>query len=266
MLGREKAAARVAIFLPVQDFAYWQQFKIAHYDDIMQHHRHQFNFWKPGIPRDTSINWPVFDCCVKEIWENTWVSIFPNIKASALSNLHHPKSTAPVQRGMKGDQFQRPWKPSAGELPGAGEEEATSSLLTWVVLWASEPLSKWPTFNLSLFSSCPPFCRSFHTCGPLMWEGTGFLLAGLFYSPGCSVSHRQWRRRSVKTPQAKSHLRNLKEKKLVTVVVRWAMTWQLGNHMGLLSSNRNISIEIKIIWTTKERKLNYGARCQARYN
>lgn len=181
MLGREKAVARAATVLPGQGFAYWQQFKIAHYDEIMQHHRHQFNFWNPGIPRDAFIDWSIFDRCIKEIWGNTWVSLVPNTKASALSNLHHPKNTAPVQQGMKGDQFQKPWKPSAGELPGGGEEEATSSLFTWVILGASESLAKWPTLNFSTFSSCPPFFGSFHTCRLLMWEGTGYLLSSLFY-------------------------------------------------------------------------------------
>lgn len=102
----------------------------------MQHQRHGFHFWKPSIPRDTFIDWSILDCCVEEIQGNTWVSIVPNIKGGALSNLNHPKSTAPVLWGVKGDQFQRPWKPSAGELPEEGEE-ATSSLLTWLILRAS---------------------------------------------------------------------------------------------------------------------------------
>lgn len=182
----------------------------------MQHHRHRFHFWKPGVPRDAFINWSILDHCVKEIWGNTWVSVVHNIKTSALSNPHHPKNTAPIEQGMKGDQLQRPWTFSAHKLLGKGEEETTNSLLTWLILWVTESLSKLPTLNFSIFSSCPPFFRSFHTYRTLIWEGPEYLLSSLFYStPSCSECHRQWRR-SGKMLQGKSYLRNLKEKKLVT--------------------------------------------------
>lgn len=221
MLSREKAVAHVATFLPEQGFACWQQFKIAHYDGIMQHHRQQFHFWEPDIPRDVFINWSIFDHCVKEICANIWVSVLPNIKASALSNLHHPKNTVPLQRRMKGDQFQRPWKPSAGELPGGWRKPPALSShdLSYEQV---NPLSKWLTLNFNIFSSCSPFLGFFHTCGFLLLEGTGHLLSNLLCStPGCSECHRQWHK-SVKMLQEKSHLSNLKEKKLVTAVVRWA--------------------------------------------
>lgn len=84
------------------------------------------------------------------------------------------------------------------------------------------PLSKWLTLNFNVFSSCSPFLGFFHTCGFLLLEGTGHLLSNLLCStPGCSECHRQWHK-SVKMLQEKSHLSNLKEKKLVTAVVRWA--------------------------------------------
>lgn len=85
------------------------------------------------------------------------------------------------------------------------------------------PLSKWLTLNFNVFSSCSPFLGFFHTCGFLLLEGTGHLLSNLLCStPGCSECHRQWHK-SVKMLQEKSHLSNLKEKKPVTAVVRWAV-------------------------------------------
>lgn len=186
----------------------------------MQHHRQQLHFWEPGILRNIFINWSIFDHCVKEICANIWVSVLPHIKASALSNPHHPENTAPLQRRMKGNQFQRPWKLSAGELPGGEGSHQLSPHM-------SALMSKWIPFqndwlNVNIFSSCPTFLGSFHPCAFPLLEGSGNLLSNLLCStPGCSDCHRQWHK-SVKMLQGKGHLSNLKQKKLVTAVVRWA--------------------------------------------
>lgn len=219
MLSRQKAVAHVATFLPEQGFACRQQFKIALYYGIMQHHRQQLYFWESCILRDIFINWSIFDHCVKEICANIRVCVLSNIKASALSNPHHLKNTAPLQRRMKGNQFQRPWKPSAGDLAGGEGSHQLSP-------YRSALMSKWTPFqndwlNCNTFSSCPPFLGSFHTCGFPLLDRSGNLLPNLFCStPGCSDCHRQWHK-SVKMLQGKSNLSNLKEKKLVTAVVRW---------------------------------------------
>lgn len=139
MLSRQKAVTHVATFLPEQGFACRQQFKIARYYGIMQH-RQQLHFWEPDILRDILINWSIFDHCVKEIFANIWVSVLPSIKASALSNPHHPKNTAPLQRRMKRNQFQRQWKPSTGELPGGEGNHQLSPHM-------SALMSKWTSFQ-----------------------------------------------------------------------------------------------------------------------
>lgn len=141
MLSRQKAVAHVATFLPEQGFACRQQFQITCYYGIMQHPRQQLHFWEPDTLRDIFINWSIFDHCVKEICANIWVSVLPDIKASALSNPHHPINTAPLQRRMKGNQFQRPWKkPLAGELPGGEGSHQLSPKM-------SALMSKWSPFQ-----------------------------------------------------------------------------------------------------------------------
>lgn len=64
-----------------------------------------------------------------------------------------------------------------------GVQEATSSVLIWVLLWAGQPPSKMTDFKFQHIF----FLSSFHTCGSPQLEETGHLLSNLLCStPGCS--------------------------------------------------------------------------------
>lgn len=126
---------------------------------------------------------------------------------------------------------------STGEDEGKPIPETMETLSRWITRgWRKppalsshecsyeqvNPLSKWLTLNFNIFSSCPPFLGSFHTCGFPLLDGSGNLLSNLLCStPGWSDCHRQWHE-PVKMLQGKGHFSHLKQKKLGTAAVRWA--------------------------------------------
>lgn len=230
MLCRGKAVAHFATVLPMQDFAYGQQFKIAHYNEIMQLMGITFISERLVFPEMPLLTDQYLMIVLRVFWEILESLLFLTSKAMLCQTCIILKTQLLYSGGWKETNSRDHGNPHHVNYLGVGGGgHQLSHHMSYLI-------SKWTPFKMTnlefryIFFKKKIFKNSKFKKFKKTSSGS-FTPADLSYGKGldifslvcltppttycCSGCHRQWHR-SVKMLQGKSHLGNLKEKKLVT--------------------------------------------------